>query len=233
MKVDIWSDVYCPWCYLGKRRLEKALTQFEHRDQVEVIWHSFQLDPNAPKESSSTTNELLARKMGRSVKEVETMQARLTNLAAEEGLEYHLDRAIPGNSFDAHRLVHLAAKQGLQGEMKERLMKAYFTDSLSVGKADVLVQLGTEVGLDADEVRAMLESDAYADEVYQDIRAAMEIGIQGVPFFVFNDKYAVSGAQQSELFLTALNRTWKDFYQPLEVISAPDSAVCDDESCAI
>src|ERR1041384_2824838 len=100
MKVDIWSDVYCPWCYLGKRRLEKALTQFEHGDQVEVIWHSFQLDPNAPKESSSTTNELLARKMGRSIKEVETMQARLTNLAAEEGLEYHLDKAIPGNSSD-------------------------------------------------------------------------------------------------------------------------------------
>src|SRR5215813_3348400 len=109
MKVDIWSDVYCPWCYLGKRRLEKAISQFEHRDQVEIVWHSFQLDPNAPNESPYTTNELLAKKTGRSIKEVEVMQTRLTDLAAQEGLDYHLGTAIPGNSFNAHRLVHLAA----------------------------------------------------------------------------------------------------------------------------
>ena len=233
MKVDIWSDVYCPWCYLGKRRLEKALTQFDHRDQVEIAWHSFQLDPNAPKESTGSVNELLAKKMGRSLKEVETMQARLIALAAEEGLDYHFDTAIPGNSFDAHRIIHLAATHGLQGEMKERLMKAYFTDSVSVSNEESLIQLATEVGLDANEVRDVLKSDAYADEVYSDIRNAMELGIHGVPFFVFNDKYAVSGAQQTELFLTALERTWKDFYQPLEVIAAQDTGVCDDESCAI
>jgi len=233
MKVDIWSDVYCPWCYLGKRRLEQALANFEHRDQVEVVWHSFQLDPDAPKKSSSTQNELLARKMGRNLKEVEAMQARLTALAAEEGLTYHLDTAIPGNSFDAHRLVHLAATYGLQDAMKERLMKAYFTDSLAVSDEDVLVQLGVEVGLDAAEVHDMLSSSAFAKDVNSDIRLAMEIGIHGVPFFVFNDKYAVSGAQQTEVFTTALERTWQEFYKPLEVIAATDSRNCDDGSCAI
>jgi predicted DsbA family dithiol-disulfide isomerase len=233
MKIDVWSDVYCPWCYIGKRRLEKALDQFEHRDQIQIVWHSFQLDPNASNESTSTTNELLAKKLGRSLKEIEAKQAQVTALAAEEGLEYHFDKAVPGNSFDAHQLIHLAATHNLQAEMKERLMKAYFTDGLSVSNRDSLVQLAVEVGLNAEEVRRMLEGQEYAADVYQDVRDAMEIGIHGVPFFIFDEKYAVSGAQQTELFLTALERTWQEFHQPLQVIAAQDTGVCDDESCAI
>ena len=233
MKVDIWSDVYCPWCYLGKRRLEKALDQFEHADQVEIVWHSFQLDPNASNESTSTANELLAKKLGRSVREIEAMHAKMTDLVAEDGLEYHFDKVIPGNSFDAHRLLHLAAKHNLQDEMEERLMKAHFTDGLSVHNGEALVQLGTEVGLDSEEVRGMLSSDAYADDVHQDIRDAMEIGIHGVPFFIFGGKYAVSGAQRTELFLQALNQMWQEFHPKLEVIAGQDGEVCDDESCAI
>jgi len=234
MKVEVWSDIHCPWCYIGKRRLEKALEQFEHRDQVEIVWRSYQLDPDAPRQYEGTLNDMLAEKKGISPQQAEAMHAQLTTLAAKDGLEYHFERAKVGNSFDAHRLLHLAAEHHLQGTMKERLQKAYFTEGQAVGELETLVQLATEVGLDSDETRRTLETDAFADDVNEDIHRAMDLGIRGVPFFLFENRYAVSGAQPVELFKTALERTWQEFYQPIEVVNAgQDAGVCNDESCEI
>jgi predicted DsbA family dithiol-disulfide isomerase len=207
MKIEIWSDIACPWCYIGRRRFEKALNQFEHRDQVEIVWRSFQLDPNAPREYKGTINDMLVEKKGIDHRRAEALHAQLTALAAQEGLVYHFDRVRPGNSFDAHRLLHLAAHHHLQSEMKERLQKAYFTEGLSYSDPDTLVRLGVEVGLDADETRKMLETDAYSADVRADSRRAQMLGISGVPFFLFDEKYAISGAQPVELFLTTLERT--------------------------
>src|SRR4051794_24498154 len=153
MKVEIWSDVVCPWCYIGKRRFETTLARFQHADQVEVIWRSFQLDSDAPLESGLTVTEMLAGKYGVGLEQAAAMNDRVTSIAAEEGLDYHLDKAKYTNTFDAHRLIHLAAERGLRNEMKERLMRAYFTEGASVGNADTLVRLAAEVGLDTGEAR--------------------------------------------------------------------------------
>jgi predicted DsbA family dithiol-disulfide isomerase len=210
MKVEIWSDIACPWCYIGRRRFEKALGSFEHRDQVEVFWCSFQLDPEAPRDYAGSVNDMLAQRYGMSQEQAESAHARVTALAAQEGLDFHMERAHPVNSLDAHRLIHLAAQHHLQGEMKERLQKAYFTDGLIVSDLDTLVQLAVDVGLDASETRQMLESNAYTAEVEADVVRAEALGCSGVPFFVFENKYAISGAQPAALFLTTLKKTWDD-----------------------
>ena len=208
MKVEIWSDIACPWCYIGRRRFEKALNTFEPRDQVEVIWRSFQLDPNAPRDYAGNVNELLVQRYGMSREQAESTHARVTALATQEGLDYHLELAHPVNSLDAHRLIHLAAEHHLQGEMKERLQKAYFTDGSVISDLKTLVQLAVEVGLEEDETRLMLESNAFTDAVEADIERAQAVGCNGVPFFVFDNKYAISGAQPTALFLSALEKTW-------------------------
>ena len=213
MKVEIWSDVVCPWCYIGKRRFETALTRFEQRDQIEVLWRSFQLDPTAPRTSDESLNQILSRKHGLTLRQANDTTNHVTELAALEGLEYHFDRAQSGNTFDAHRLIHLAAAHQLQDAMKERLMKAYFTEGLPIGNQDTLVQLATEVGLDRDEARTVLNSDTYADEVKADIEMATELGIRGVPFFVVDEKYGISGAQPAEVFLNALEQAWAESHQ--------------------
>lgn len=220
MRVEIWSDIACPWCYIGRRRFEKALNQFEHRDQVEVIWRSYQLDPNAPRDFAGNVNDLLVQRYGMSRKQAESTHVRVTALAAQEGLDYHMDKAHPVNSLDAHRLIHLAAQHHLQSEMKERLQKAYFTDGLVISDHDTLVQLAVEVGLDMGEVRQMLESNAFASAVRADVRRAQMLGSSGVPFFVFDEKYAVSGAQPVELFLTTLESTWADAHPVVKLVDA-------------
>lgn len=224
LKIDIWSDIYCPWCYIGKRRLEKALTQFEHRDQVEINWHSFQLDPEAPAEYPGSINAMLADKKGISPQRAEQLHAHLTALAAQEGLDYRFDKVRVGNSLNAHRLMHFAAQHNLQGQMKERLFHAYFTEGLPVGDPETLAKLGAEVGLDIEAVRQMLAGPDFTDAVYDDHREALQIGVQGVPFFVFAQKYAVSGAQPVEVFTTALQRTWDDLQA---------TGLCADDSCAV
>lgn len=234
MKVEIWSDVVCPWCYLGKRRFEAALAQFTHRDQVEIIWRSYQLDPNAPRTSGETLNEMLAKKYGMSTRQAAANHDRLTALGAEAGLEYHFERAKPGNTFEAHRLIHLAASKGLQDVVKERLLKAYFTDGAAIGDSETLVQIVSEVGIDADEARAVLAGDAYAGEVRADERRARALGIHGVPFFALDEQFGVSGAQPTEVFLKVLEHAWAESH-PLITVGgdSEDSGVCDDESCAI
>ncbi|MBX3065947.1 MAG: DsbA family oxidoreductase [Anaerolineae bacterium] len=238
MKVEIWSDIACPWCYIGRRRFEAALRQFEHRDQVTVTWRSFELDPNAAREYPGSINDMLVERKGWQRSRVEAMHDHITELAAAEGLEYNFDRMRVGNSFDAHRLIHLAAHHGLQSEMKERIQRAYFTEGQSFGNVDALVQLASDVGLDAAEARRVLEGNDYAAEVRGDERRAQMLGITGVPFFVFDEKFAVSGAQPSELFEEALARTWADSHPLVALVDESvnayqDAGVCTDESCAI
>jgi predicted DsbA family dithiol-disulfide isomerase len=217
VKVEIWSDIPCPWCYIGRRRFEKALQMFQHRDQVEVTWRSFQLDPRAPQEHPGTVQDQLMERYGNSREEVASILAQVTSVAAKEGLDLQFDRVRPANSFDAHRLLHLAAGRGLQAELKERLQKAHFTEGLVISDRDTLLRLAGEVGLDVDEARRVLDTDAYSAEVQADIRRARQLGIQGVPFFVLDEKYGVSGAQSSELFLSALERAWADAHSTVPV----------------
>jgi len=234
MKVEIWSDVVCPWCYIGKRRFESALTQFEHQNQVEVIWRSYELDPNAPRSTDASLYETLAQKYGTSIEQAKSMTSRIVKLGAKEGLEYRFEQAQSGNTFDAHRLIHLAATHHLQGEMKERLMRAYFTEGHAIGDTETLVKLATEVGLNADEARSVLTSDAYVDEVRADEKRARMFGIQGVPFFAIDEKYGISGAQPTEVFSEVLEQAWTESHPLIKVNSgSQDVGSCDDDSCII
>jgi predicted DsbA family dithiol-disulfide isomerase len=242
MQVEIWSDVVCPWCYIGKRRFEKAAAKFsaETGEKIDVLWRSFELDPNTPKDSKLSTTEMLSLKYRVSRAQAEEMNANVTTLAAAEGLEYHLDRAPLSNTFDAHRLIHYATEHGLQDVMQERIMKAYFTEARPVGQIDTLVELAVEVGLNADNVRRVLEGDVYSANVRADVQRAMSIGVRGVPFFVFAEKYGVSGAQRTDVFLQALEQTWDEIraerHQPT-LINNPANvdadANCTDDSCAV
>jgi predicted DsbA family dithiol-disulfide isomerase len=201
LTVEIWSDVVCPWCYIGKRRFEAAVERFD--GEVEVVWRSFELDPTAPAVREHTATEHLAAKYGMSVEQAEASHAQMTALAAQEGLEYHFERARGGNSFDAHRLVHLATAHGKQDEAMERLMRGYFTEGVAIGDREALIALAAEIGIDA---RAALQGDDYADAVREDEALAQRIGIQGVPFFVLDRRYGVSGAQPADVLLQALEK---------------------------
>ena len=234
MKVEIWSDVVCPWCYIGKRRFESALAQFEHNAQVEVVWRSYELDPHAPRNLDESLYTILSQKYGTSVEQAKSMTQRLVDLGAQEGLDYNFEIARSGNTFDAHRLIHLAATHHLQGQMKERLMRAYFTEGQPIGDTEILVKLATEVGLDADKARSVLTGDAYADEVRADEKRARMFGIQGVPFFAIDEKYGISGAQPTEVFSEVLEQAWAEAHPLIKVGgSSHDVGSCDDDSCII
>jgi predicted DsbA family dithiol-disulfide isomerase len=204
MRIDVWSDIACPWCYLGKHRIERALAQFggEH----EVVFHAFELNPGAPKtyDDGLSHTERLAKKFGRSPAEIETMHERMRGLGTEDGIDFHFDRVKGGNTFDAHRLVQLGLERGVQNAVKERLMKAYFDDGEPIADREVLARLGAEAGLDATEVREMLASDRYTAEVRADEAQAQELGVTGVPFFVLAGKVGVPGAQAIDVLLQAL-----------------------------
>jgi len=208
MKIEIWSDVVCPWCYIGKRRFEKALAQYEHADEVEITWRSFELDPDAPRVQTEPHAERLSRKYGVSLAQVATMNQRLIGEAKKEGLDFNLDEAKGGNTFDAHRLIHLAAESDRAGEMKERLMKAYFTEGVPIGERAELVRLAMETGLEEAEVKAMLSSDRFANDVRSDEARARGFGIGGVPFFAIDEQFGVSGAQPADVLLDALRQAY-------------------------
>ena len=208
MRVDIWSDVICPWCYLGKRRFETALGAFEHASEVEVRWRSFELDPHAPPVRDGDQAARLASKYGLSVEQARAAQDRLTALAAAEGLHYRLDRTRPGNTFDAHRLIHLAASRGCQDQVKERLLAAYLCEGQPIGDPAVLLAEATSAGLDPVEAKGLLEGDGYASEVRADETEARERQITGVPFFLIEDSFGIPGAQDSDTMLTILRRAW-------------------------
>ena len=228
MNVEIWSDIACPWCYVGKRRFEAALERFEHRDRVQVTWRSFELDPGAPHERPESGAEHLAAKYGRTIEEARAMEERMTATAAGDGLEFRFDKLRLGNTFDGHRIVHLAAAHGLQDAMEERLMRAYLTEGELIADHEVLQRLAVEVGLPEDEVREVLATERFAEEVRDDERTAASLGIRGVPFFVVDRKIAASGAQPPELLVQMLEQA-----MPAEpsIPVVADGAACGPDGC--
>jgi predicted DsbA family dithiol-disulfide isomerase len=211
LRVDVWSDIACPWCYIGKRRLEAAIARMPSPRRVEVVWRSFQLDPRAPRISRTKTSyaERLARKYRASLEQANATIERMTAVAAGEGLTLHFDRVRPANTFDAHRLLHLARERGVQGALKERLMRAYFTEGEALADGKTLTRLSEEAGLDPAEARRVLAGDAYDDAVRADVDEASRLGIHAVPFFILADEYGVSGAQPAEVLHDALAQAWE------------------------
>jgi predicted DsbA family dithiol-disulfide isomerase len=230
LTIDVWSDIVCPWCAIGKRRLEQALAQFGHADDVEVVWRAFELDPDAPAVREGDNITRLAEKYGRTRAEALAMTRRVEETAAQDGLDFHLTKARSGNTFDAHRVLHLAAEHGLQGKVKERLMRGYMTEGEAIGEHEVLVKLASEAGLDAEAVRAVLASDRYAREVREEEDAARSLGVNGVPFFVLGGKYAVSGAQPAHVMRRALEQAWSSL--PESEAASQEGAACGPDGCA-
>jgi predicted DsbA family dithiol-disulfide isomerase len=210
MRVEIWSDVVCPWCYLGKRRFENALASFEHSHDVEVIYRSFELDPSAPSDSTVPTVELLAGKYGMTSQQASDAQQQMTERAAADGLDFAMDGLRSGNTRDAHRLLQLAGDRGVQAALAERLHRAYFSEQKSVFDHAALTALAVEVGLDAEEVAAVLTGDRYTDAVIDDEETARALGANGVPFFVIDRRYGISGAQPADTITRALERAWAE-----------------------
>jgi predicted DsbA family dithiol-disulfide isomerase len=208
LRIDVWSDLVCPWCAIGNRRLERALERFPHRDRVEVVWHSFELDPSAPRVRPGDHATHIAEKYGRTPADAEAMVQRVIDLAAEDGLTLRLLQARGGNTFDAHRLLHFAAERGLEPALRGRLFRGYMTESEAIGEPEVLVRLAAEAGLPPDETRAVLAGDRYAQDVRDDEEAAAAIGIGGVPFFILGGRIGVSGAQPVAVFVRALDQAW-------------------------
>ncbi len=213
MKVEVWSDIICPFCYIGKRNYEAALELFADRNNVEIEWHSFQLDPtiSASPEEKSNIYQYLADRKGISYEQSVKMHQGVIQTAKAAGLTYNLDKAIVANSYDAHKMIQLAKTKGLGDEAEERLFIAYFTEGVDIGDPQQLLKLGQEIGLIEEEITAAIESDEYAYKVKQDIQEAQSIGVTGVPFFVFNRKYAISGAQPPSLFLQTLEKSFKEW----------------------
>lgn len=228
MNVEIWSDVMCPFCYIGKRKFEAALDRFPHKDQINIIWKSFQLNPDMPTDPSKSVLEYLAEVKGVSLAQSKQMHDRVTAMAREVGLTYNFDKAVVANSFDAHRLIQLAKQHGLGDAAEERVFRAYFTEGRNTADHAALLELGIEIGLDKASVEQMLATDQYAEAVDHDIYESRQIGVRGVPFFLFNRKYAISGAQQPETFLGALQAAWTEWKQanPSLVQVTADGPVC-------
>jgi predicted DsbA family dithiol-disulfide isomerase len=228
VNVEIWSDIACPWCYVGKRRFEAALAAYEHADEVQLTWRSFELDPSAPLDRAVDGAQHLADKYGMSRDEALAMQAKMTDTAASEGLDFRFDIARGGNTFDAHRIVHLAAAHGLQDAMKERIMRAYLTEGELIGDHEVLERLAVEVGLGAEEVRDVLAGDRYAAEVRDDERTAAGLGIHAVPFFVVDRRIGASGAQPPAALLELLRQARPE--EPAVQVVA-EGATCGPDGC--
>ena len=231
MKIEIWSDVVCPWCYIGKRRLEQALAEFPHRDEVEVVYRSFELDPTAPEVATETTVEALARKWGTDVAGARQAMERGDEVATEVGLHFRHHDAPHARTVDAHRLLHLAKDLGVQAELKEGLLAAYFTRGESMGDHDVLRKVAVEVGIDPARVDEVLAGKEYAEAVLADIDQARAYGATGVPFYVVDQKYGVSGAQPSDVFSQVLERAWSDSHPQLDLVGGADA--CGPDGCAI
>ncbi|MGM0839535.1 MAG: DsbA family oxidoreductase [Bacillota bacterium] len=234
MKIEVWSDYVCPFCYIGKRHLEEALQQFPERDQVEIAFKSFELDPDAPVDTDMSIQEILSKKYGTSLEQAKNMTDSMTKQAATVGLDFRFDTSIPTNTFDAHRLTTYAKTKGKETELTEILLHAHFTLSKHIGDKETLVRLAEQAGLDAEESQAVLESDEFTQDVRADEEEARQIGVQGVPFFVINRKYAISGAQPSDVFLSSIQKVWEeenqtDSLQPL----GTDGMACDENGCDV
>lgn len=234
MLVEIWSDVVCPWCYIGKRRFEAALARFAHAEEVEVRWRSFELDPTAPRQRTGDMAEHLAAKYAMTVPQATAQLERMNALAAAVGLRYDLKRTQGGNTFAAHRLIHLAYESGTAtgAALKEALLHAYFVDLAPIGDTETLVGIATGIGLASETVRSVLQSDRFAEEVRADEAEAAALGCSGVPFFVFDRSLAVAGAQDADTFLAALEQAWVRRHPTLERVGDA-GGLCTDDGCAI
>ena len=234
MNVEIWSDVMCPFCYIGKRKFENALMQFPHKDKINIIWKSFQLEPTTVTDPSLNTIEHLAYKKGWSKQQAQKTMAHVTNIAKQVGLDFHFNKAVVANSFDAHRLSHLTKKHGKQNDLEEKLFLAYFTEGKNTADHSTLLQIAKEIGLDEKETTEVLNSTTYSAEVKQDIIEAQQVGVSGVPFFLIDKKYAVSGAQESETFLGALTKAYQEHANGiLEPIAPNNFFGCGSEGCDV
>lgn len=232
MKVEIWSDVVCPWCFVGKRNFEAALELFAHSDELEITWRSYELDPNGPPVREGTYTERIARKYGLEVGAARAAMARIVNAGSQSGIDFKFDTMQPGNTFNAHRLLHLARQRGKQHELKEALFMATFTECRAIGTDEVLEDIAVSVGLDREEVRELLAGDEYANEVRFDERVAQNVGITGVPFFLVDDAYGIPGAQDPQVYLNILDRAWAETHRNIEIVAA-DGGICDDDVCEI
>jgi predicted DsbA family dithiol-disulfide isomerase len=228
VQVDIWSDVVCPWCAIGEAHLDQALARFEHADEVSIVWHSFELDPGAPPVAEGSLVDALAKKYGRSRPQAQAMMDQVTQRAAGVGLDFRFDRARSGNTFDAHRLIHLGAARGRQREVMQRFFRAYFTEGEPIGDRAALERLAIDAGLDAAEVREVLASDRYADAVRADEDLARRMGTSGVPFFVFDGRLGVSGAQPPDVLLDVLRKAWTS-RTVVETVASGDA--CGPDGC--
>ena len=228
MKVEVWSDIMCPFCYIGKRHYEAALKQFADSNRIEIEWKSFQLDPTIPKNPENKNNvyKYLADRKGMSEAQSRKMHDNVVEMAKQVGLSYNFDNAVIANSFDAHKMIQLAKTKGLGDEAEERLFRAYFIEGMDFGDIPTLVKIGQEIGLESAEIEAALLSDDFAYKVKSDVAEAAQLGIQGVPFFVFNRKYAISGAQPTESFLETMQKSFSEWEKSnpkpaFEVIEGP------------
>ena len=226
MKVNIWSDVRCPFCYIGKRKFEMALEKFPHKDKVEVNWRSFELDPNLETKTGVNAIDHLAEAKGISHEQAEGMHKNVKQIAKEVGLHFDFEKAVVANSFNAHRLIQLSKTKGLDSEVEEQLFKAHFIEGKNIDDNETLVQTAVAAGLEEKEIREVLASDAFSKEVQEDEMQAQSIGVRGVPFFVLNDKYAVSGAQSPDTFLEVLEQTWKEFEQENKTLILAEGESC-------
>jgi predicted DsbA family dithiol-disulfide isomerase len=235
MKIEIWSDVACPFCYIGKRKIEKAISKFPHKDKVEVEWKSFLLNPDQITQPNKSSEEYLAEIKGWSLEQTREITANVTNMAAEEGLEYHLDKSVVANTKKAHRILHLAKTEAKGDEMKESLLKAYFTDAVNIDDDASLLMLSKEIGLEETAVKEVLNSDKFENEVDQDLYESRTIGVKGVPFFVLDRKFGISGAQPDSVFDETLEKAWSEFAKanPALEIAEGDGESCevDGENC--
>lgn len=230
MKIEIWSDVACPFCYIGKRKIEKAIEKFPQKDKIEIEWKSFLLNPDQVTQPNKSSEEYLAEIKGWSLEQTKEITANVANMAAQEGLEYHLDKTVVANTKKAHRVLHLAKTAGKGDEMKESLLKAYFTDSLNIDDVAVLLGLGKAIGLEEASIQEVLTTDKFENEVDQDIYESRQLGVRGVPFFVLDRKFGISGAQPDEVFDQTLEKAWNEYTKTNPVL---DIAEGNGESCDV
>lgn len=230
MKIEIWSDVVCPFCYIGKRKLEKALAKFPQKEAIEIEWKSFQLNPDQKTNPEISTLESLAKSKGWSLDQAREISAQVSQMAELEGLTFDFEKTVVANTKNAHRLIHLAKTSGKGGTMKERLLKAYFSEGLNIDDSDTLISIGNEIGLDKESIKKLLKSNQYEDAVDQDIYESRLIGVKGVPFFVLDRKFGISGAQPDEVFSQTLEKAWTEFAKEnpqLEMIGGESADTCE------
>lgn len=233
MKIEIWSDVMCPFCYIGKNNFEQALEKLPFKDQVEVEWKSFQLDPTLEVSKTQDTIQYFREKKGVAEAQATQMLSQVTQMGKGAGIDFNFEKTLITNTFNAHKLLHLAKKHNKSNEMEEALFIAHFIDGKNVGDVDVLVSLAEKLGIDKDEATKAVTSDELDYEVNQDILEARNNGVSGVPFFVLNGKYAVSGAQPVAVFEDALQQTYKETVSPFKDLSGNSGASCDADGCSI